>query len=242
MLGVIVLWMGLGKILGRYEVSGQDAAVLANLGLIKPVTPATAPPPAAPTTPAATPPTGAPAKTGSLAPIIRLASQPAVKYTASDFQTPVKVRKLYTLTLALKAASEPGAKPDGSPKAPTWPKALADGDWPVHLAWTAAILETAGGVGLLLGLLTRLWAIGLAARMLAAMWLTQFGPAIQAGDAVLGFLPPHETFDTQAWRPFLLHFSLFMTALALVFLGPGRASVDHAIFAPTRTDDDDDVD
>jgi uncharacterized membrane protein YphA (DoxX/SURF4 family) len=173
---------------------------------------------------------------------IRLASQTvgAAKYTAADFNTPVKVRKLYTLALAIIAAAEPGVTSDGTPRPALWPKALADGEWPVYLAWTAAVVETVGGVGLLLGLLTRVWAVAFAGRMLIAIWLTQIGPAVQAGDAVLGFLPAHDAFDSEKWRPLILHFVLLMSSVALLFLGPGRASLDHAIFAPARTDDDDD--
>lgn len=243
MLGVIVLWMGLGKILGRYDVQGQDAAILGNLGIITPVT-AAAPPVATPP-PSTQPDRG---KNGAQSPQpefnIRLASQTAIpaKYTAADFQTPVKVRKLYTIALAIRAAAEPPPTSDGTPRTPTWPKALADGQWPIYLAWTAAIVETVGGVGLILGLLTRFWALLFAGRMLVALWLTQIGPAVQSGDALLGFLPNHDAFDSEKWRPLILHFVLMMSAFALLFLGPGRASLDHAIFAPARTDDDDDDD
>jgi uncharacterized membrane protein YphA (DoxX/SURF4 family) len=161
------------------------------------------------------------------------------KYTAQDFGTPVKVRRLYLIALTIKAASEPGATRDGTPKRPMWPAALADGQWPVYLAWTAALVETLAGVGLLLGLLTRLWAALVAGRMAVSLWLVQIGPAIQSGDALLGFLPNHPAFDIDKWRPLVLVFALLMTSLALLFLGPGRASLDNAIFAPNRRDDDD---
>ena len=243
MLGVILLWMGLGKILEKFEVQGSQAAILANMGAFTPASATPAPPkpatpPAAPTTaPEPKPKDGAQAPAS---PTIRLTSQATgPKYRSADFPTPVKVRNLYALALTIKGAAEPGATSDGSPKMPTWPQSLASDNWPVYLAWTAAILEVLSGIGLLLGLLTRLWALSMAARMFAAIWITQIGPAIQTGDTVLGFLPAHPTFDLEKWRPLAFLFCLLMSSLALLFLGPGRASLDHAIFAPSQPDDDD---
>lgn len=242
MLGVIVLWMGLGKLLGTFEVDGQRAATLANMGVI---TPASAKPaePAKPaeTKPAETkPPEG---KTGARAPLgysITLVAQPAKgQYTAADFPEPVKVRTLYVLALYLASVGEP--LPDGKPPATIVPAMFTKAPWPVYLAWTAAVIETLAGVGLLVGLMTRLWALLLAGRMLAAIWLVLIGPAIQSGHTVLGFLPDYPAFDAEKWKAPMLQFALLMASAALLFLGPGRASLDHAIFAPPREDDDEEA-
>ncbi len=243
MLGGILLWMGLGKILDTFGVDGVPAAMLANMGVITPASPA------APATPPATPPsapTPEKPKDGALAPggdsAIVLASQttPATPhYQSTDFPKPIQVRKLYTIALAIKVASEPGAGPSGTAKSPYFPTALASGSWPVNIAWACALTETLAGVGLILGLLTRLWALLIVGRMAAAIWITQIGPAREAGDAILGFLPNHAVFDAEKWRPLALQLSLLFSALALLFLGPGRGSLDHAIFSQPRTEDDD---
>jgi uncharacterized membrane protein YphA (DoxX/SURF4 family) len=240
MLGVIVLWMGLGKILTKYEVDGPKAAALANMGVIAP--------PASPTpkTPPKSPDTQAPkpdSKTGaqiSGSPAITLVQQTAKApgtYKPEDFPDPVEVRTLYQLALAIHDAAEAKDK-DGKPVMTIWPEALAKGAWPAYIAWGAAVIETLAGVGLLVGLLTRLWALCLTCRMLAAIWLVTVGPAIRSGNTVLGFLPNQPAFDVEKWKTPMLQFALLMTAAALLFLGPGRASLDNAIFAPKREDDD----
>jgi uncharacterized membrane protein YphA (DoxX/SURF4 family) len=250
-IGAIVLWMGLGKILETYEVQPTEAAILANMGAIKPSPSPSAPPsnspPTAPspaTTPA-TPPTSTPDKPsgGSAAatPSIHLASQATqTRYSALDFPNPVRVRKLYTIALAIHAAANPGSTPSGTTRSPLWPASLGNGEWPMYLAWTCAIGESLAGVGLIIGLLTRWWALLIAGRFLVALWVSHIGPATQSADALFGFLPNHATFDYEKWRPLVHQTVLAVTALALLFLGPGRASLDHAVFAKPRPDDDDD--
>lgn len=254
MLGGILLWMGLGKILDTFETDGAPAATLARMGVITPASakpaapPSPASSPATPTTPGA--PKEAPKETpkGGAAGAahdfgVRLVAQTAgtTPYRAEDFPTPVKVRKLYMIALAIEAAANPKPGPGANPPPKTSfvPAALGSGSWPVKLAWACAVGEAISGVGLLLGLLTRTWALLMAGRMLAAIWVTQVGPSLDLPNATLGFLPPHATFDSEAWRPFAFQFALFMSSLALLFLGPGRASLDHAVLAKPRPEDDD---
>lgn len=157
-------------------------------------------------------------------------------YTAADFPEPVKVVRGMALALMLDDAAHPKARADGSTPTPLWPATLAGKPWPVVLAWAAIFTEIIGGALLLLGLFTRLAAMGIAGTTVVAMWLTQLGPAIQAGGATLGFLPAHDTFDVAAWQPLMWQFSLLGASLALVFLGSGPAGLDAAIFGgPTRT-------
>jgi uncharacterized membrane protein YphA (DoxX/SURF4 family) len=243
MLGGIVLWMGLGKIMGKFEVDGQRAATLANMGVT--LAPVALPKATEPAKPAETP-KPSDSKGGAQVPrnpAVTLVSQQtnAAKspgqYTAADFPNPISVRTLHVLSLSIADAAQSKDK-DGNPVPSIWPEALAKGPWPVYIAWTAAIVETLAGVGLLVGLLTRLWALLLTGRMLAAIWLATIGPAIRSGHAVLGFLPDYPTFDAEKWKTPMLQLALLATAAALLFLGPGRASVDHAIFAPPREDDD----
>lgn len=112
---------------------------------------------------------------------------------------------------------------------PLWPDRLAQKPWPLALAWAATLTEIIAGALLVLGLFTRLSALGLASTMAVAMWLTEIGPAIQSGTAQLGFLPGYAMMDP-AWQHIMLQFSLFAAAMALVFLGAGAASLDAAIF------------
>ena len=65
--------------------------------------------------------------------------------------------------------------------------------------------------------------------MLGAIWLTTIGPAIQSGNAALGFLPNNDTFDIAAWTPVFFQFTVLMSALALLFVGPGMLSFDRLL-------------
>ena len=267
-LGVIFLWAGLGKVSQTIEVSGESAATLANMGVLGPVPaapsattkpeptkPAEATPPetkpAEPKAPEAKPPTppepkpetkpggGTAGRTVGSARIVLVHQQPAPRtFTGADFPAPVPVRSLYMLSLMLKNAAHPGPESGGTMS--LWPARLGDGSWPVYLAWAVAITELAGGLCVLLGLLTRLAALGLAGVMIGAMWLTEIGPAIQRGHAVLGFLPDYAAFDGMKWQPLMMQFALCAAALALAFCGPGRLSLDTALLSGGSREDDED--
>jgi hypothetical protein len=61
------------------------------------------------------------------------------------------------------------------------------------------------------------------------MWLLLIGPAWRAGDAVLGFLPRHDPWDTAFWMNPLWILALLSMNLALVFLGAGSISLDRPL-------------
>jgi putative oxidoreductase len=254
MLGIVFVYAGFGKVSQPMVVSGQQAADLANMGVIVPPAaipetlkppetkapeakpPETRPTEAKPPEPKPAAPTG---PTGALDPhrgsIVPVRWQGGLKiYTAADFPSPVQVKLLYSLALMLRSDAAPEAG-----KMPLWPPPLGAGETPVYLAWAVAVTELGGGVCLLLGLLTRVSALGIAAVMLGAMWLTEFGPAIQKGDTVLGFLPNRPVFD-MGWQTLMLQFSLLASALALAFCGPGRLSLDRALLSGRGEDDDED--
>lgn len=151
-------------------------------------------------------------------------------YTAADFPEPVEVFKGMNIALLIDSAANPKPRADGTTPMPLWPAQASGAPWPVVFAWAAACTEILAGALLILGLFTRLSALGLAGTMVVAMWLTQIGPAIQQGGATFGFLPPHATFDIAAWQPLLWQFSLLASSLALFFLGSGPAGLDAAIF------------
>jgi putative oxidoreductase len=76
-----------------------------------------------------------------------------------------------------------------------------------------AVLELAGGIALILGLLTRPLAILLMLDMLGAMFLVHAPAGVFA--------------DKGGYELVLL---LAVAALAIALVGPGRISVDHALF------------
>lgn len=216
MLAMIFIWAGLGKVLDHMVVEGETAAKLANIGVISP------------------PADGRGAKAANHI------------HTAAEFKEPVRVLRVHGLTLRIYDAAHPpaAASPaeNGKPLRPYWPTSLAEGSWPSILAWTVAFTEIVGGLCLLFGLLTRFWAFSVAGVMLGAIWLTQLGPNIQVGNTVIGFLPAYDRFSPPAWQALMYQFALLMSAFALVFLGAGRASLDHVLFGPARDEDDDDDD
>lgn len=157
------------------------------------------------------------------------ASGSSPSYSASDFEGATKVKTGLTIALAVADGAVAPTREDGTKSIPLVPSRLAQKPWPVVLAWTATLTELIGGALLVIGLFTRLSALGISFTMLVAMWLTEIGPAIQSGKTSLGFLPAYEPF-TGEWMMLSFQFALFAAASAVLFLGPGAASLDAAIF------------
>lgn len=122
---------------------------------------------------------------------------------------------------------------------PLVPEALGNKPWPVTLAWAATITEIVAGVFLLIGFITRFSALGVGGVMLGAIWMTELGPAIQAGATMLGFLPAYEVFSPDAWKTLLWQFALMTMALGVVFSGAGALSLDRVLFGPVGGAEDD---
>jgi uncharacterized membrane protein YphA (DoxX/SURF4 family) len=254
MLAVIFIFAGLVKMSASIPVEGEDAAILANLGVITPAQATNVAPPPAPTSPAPTGPAAPTAPTeeppkpsgmgpGSSGAAIVLVRQAGPKgYTAADFPKPVNVLSVYGLAAMLYKAAHPATPATGGAAMPLWPAAIGERPWPVYLAWAVAITELVGGAALLLGLFTRVMALAVAGVMIGAIWLTQIGPAIQAQQTRLWIIPDRPIMDPQ-WQGLFLQVALLMSALALAFLGPGRASLDRAILGGPdgkKPDDEDD--
>jgi len=259
-LAVTFFWAGLGKVVETQEFQGDAAARLANMG-IEPMVAAPAPSEdaspsesdlpveplnaeargeadasafvrtqdTAPVPPAVDPPPALPDPTPSIP------APPAPLYTSADFPEPVSFKRVHGLALLVDRAANPSPNPDGTVPEPFWPAWAGQNSWPVVLAWAAVATELLGAVLLVFGFLTRLAGLSLAGTMVAAAWLTQIGPAMQAGDTVLGFLPSYAAFDVAAWTPLLWQFALFGAGLALLFSGGGALSLDRV----GRRDDDD---
>ncbi|MFO0832450.1 MAG: DoxX family membrane protein [Phycisphaerales bacterium] len=303
-IGVTFIWAGLGKLEGEMRVSGEPAAILANMGLhiarknaqpspadaqptapapdanpadvqpppvdrasapgatapAGPNPPATETPGAQPAT-AATPPAanapqpvlpegqspeqprpGAPGPEvtkqdtnamGSAPPLTPSAAAKVQRtYLATEFPKEFAVKRVYGLALMLHRAAHPAPRADLTEPSRLWPQRMGRGTWPLFFAWSVAICEVVGGVCVLTGLLTRVSAVGLACVMIAAMWLTEVGPAVQAGTTVLGFIPDRDWLAVDQWKTLFWQFSLVMGALALAFLGSGALGFDRKLFPP----------
>ena len=171
----------------------------------------------------------------------RRAAAPAyvLRYTADDAPPPITAAdypfggstpSVYQIALLLDTAANPGLDADSNPIPRTLPAVVSTSPWPAVLSWAAAITEILAGLMLLVGLLTRLGALAVIGIMLTAMWLTQFGPAIQSGHAFLGFLPDTPMTNMYAWQPFLFQLAMAAAAFAVLFLGSGAVGFDAAIF------------
>ncbi|QOJ00028.1 MAG: DoxX family membrane protein [Phycisphaeraceae bacterium] len=142
------------------------------------------------------------------------------------------VRRMHAaVTLPLLRAATPVSVGD-RPALVAWPDWAAGKQAP-RLAWAASIADLVFGVFLILGILTRLASLGVAFHAAAGIWLTVLAPAIQARDTVLRFLPNRHAWDMEFWMPHAGLLALLTLALALVFIGPGPASMDRALFRQT---------
>ena len=238
-LGVTFLWAGMGKIEGRMGVQGANAATLANMGVVELIQRA-APDPPPPTilTPDAPKPTPEPKiptpeskPAPPTAPVVPALVGPQ-QLKAVHYPEPISVARVYGMALLLKNAAFPALTDRPTPPRALWPKALAGGKWPLIIAWSVAVAEIACGVGVLLGLVSRVASWGIVTIMLGAIWLTQVGPALQTGNTMLGLLPKYELYSVDSWTPLLWQLSLLSSALALALMGPGPIALDRRLFPP----------
>lgn len=274
--GVVLVWAGLGKCCHTMPVQGERAAALANLGLLTPpgagTTQAPASPSAAPPTPAAEPekagqPGDGPsvqAEPGFEFVLVRTAAGQAAKpvpepapsktepaprrtaptYTSADFPNAVEVKRWHGVALALH---EGQMNAQGRRLVPA--PIATNGSVLRVLALSVSWIELIGGCALVIGAMTRMFALLGLSVVGGAMWLTQIGPALGAKDALLGVLPSPRLADpalaTTAWAPFLLQLLTAACCFALVLLGPGRLSADHWFWGDkpaAGSDDEDDAD
>lgn len=158
-------------------------------------------------------------------------------YSGADFPNETSVRAVYGIALLVHSSANPAPAANGTSGMPLLPARLGEGRWPVYLAWAAAVAELVGGLFVLVGLMTRFASLNLAVTMAVAMWLTKIGPAIQANDTLLGFLPNHPAFARDAagnaiHAVLMWQFILLCAALSLVFSGAGALSFDRALLPP----------
>ncbi len=115
-----------------------------------------------------------------------------------------------------------------------WPKIQHPTEWmnaaptPPHpyLQAAAAVAEFGGGISLILGFLTPLFAFLLACTMASAIGMAH----LPAGDPFVAM-----NMRGQPYAPsFELAAAYFAVAVAVLFVGPGQFSLDWCLFGPRR--------
>ena len=96
---------------------------------------------------------------------------------------------------------------------------------PVVAAWATSIVELVGGTLLLVGLLSRIWALGLATIMGVAFALTSWPVVSTVGPFDLGLVDFHRAASQLA---------LGVLAIGIVLGGAGAVSIDQGIFGRPR--------
>lgn len=230
--GLTFLWAGAGKFRGEALVAGEDAATLANMGVLTPLgkagsAPATTPP----DRPAPKEPLPADTKKPPPLAALNLQVTPSPTYTAADFPAPVKTTRVYSIAAMLARGAAPAVRADGTTMPKTWPPMLAGGRLPIYFAWAAALSELLGGGLLVVGLLTRVAGLATAGTMAGALWLTQIGPAIQQGNTRLGFIPNLDLYalDASGYTGLLWPLVLLAACLALALQGGGALALDNIL-------------
>jgi uncharacterized membrane protein YphA (DoxX/SURF4 family) len=106
---------------------------------------------------------------------------------------------------------------------------------PVHekwLTWAAAYTELIGGVMMFVGLLSRLWGLGLSAVMCVAFYMTSLQPPMEVHKHITDFFtwamdPMHST-------TLFMQLSMFVLAFGIVLTGAGPLSIDRMFFGGPR--------
>jgi putative oxidoreductase len=98
---------------------------------------------------------------------------------------------------------------------------------PAFLGYVAAWSELVGGVLLIVGLLTRLDALLLAGTMFVAAFIVQLPEALYE-------VPPDAIRTFVAMRAIELPLAMFAICVAILLIGPGRASLDHLLRIEAR--------
>ena len=98
-----------------------------------------------------------------------------------------------------------------------WMNAMGGSSVPSFLQAVAAVAEFGGGIALILGLLTPLAAFGLVCQMIGAL--------------VLAHIPQGHPFVSQDGPSYELPLIYLVMSVMLIFLGPGKWSLDAVLFA-----------
>ncbi|MFO0828178.1 MAG: DoxX family protein [Phycisphaerales bacterium] len=124
---------------------------------------------------------------------------PAGSGPAAQGGEPVKARQLYRVSLMVDKMG--------------W-------QYPVVLGWVAALTELVGGALLFVGLLARVWALGLAVTMGVAFYLT----SLSSYTGAIGFF---RDFPINDYNRFAAQAALFALAVGVLLSGAGAPSFDR---------------
>lgn len=252
LLAVTFIWAGAGKFFAQDEYVGERAYALYEMGVIPgPAGTVTDPAPEEPADEGgdegageADPAGGTGGQIGlAYSGTVRLVAQDeaATTYTVADFDEPIEKMRVLGVAVQLYQGAHPGFEEGTStPRRVIVPQWAAGSKTPVYLAYAVGVTELIGGALVLVGLLTRLSALGLVGTMAGAMWLTIFGPAMQSGNALLGFLPNQSVFPIEDWSVPLWLFALIAASASLVLTGAGSLSLHGFLFGSRAEDDEDD--
>lgn len=259
-LAVTFLYAGMGKFWGPIELTPEQVASLDAIQADAPSPPASeepARPPAEDNPPDGETPAPPPAGSGTttMNPHSEFltgeqAAQPLLMRVQDGMTATIeRVPSTYHVVDLLTIIIDAQATPDDSGRA-LLPSFMGHGKWPRWIAIAVGVIELVGGVMMVIGLFTRLWALGLAGVMIGALWMTSIGPVVIMNEpgwpSFMPFLPAVQDFSQSAWQTWLWQFALLCVALSVACLGAGRPSLDHFLFAPPRkkhvdTDSSDDA-
>ncbi|MDZ4830521.1 MAG: DoxX family protein [Phycisphaerae bacterium] len=209
-LAAVFIPAGYHKVMDDADFSGGEAKRLRELNVVASAAeppiqfaslvqnvPTAVPTAAPPTAPAAAP-TSTPSK-----PTTDESPTPAASGTpVAPGGEPLKARQLHRVTLMVDKMG--------------W-------QYPVVLGWVAALTELVGGVLILVGLFSRIWALGLAITMAIAFQLT----SIASYTSTSGYF--HEM-PISDYTRFAAQAALFALAFGVVLTGAGGFSLDRVMF------------
>lgn len=144
------------------------------------------------------PPAAKPAEATSVQPIAPKAQTPPVD---DGFMRPAAAR----ITLQLRESGFEG--------------------WSEPVAWGAAVVQLLGGVLILVGLLTRLWAFLMAAMLGASFWLT----SVQ-GSGMFDQNPFDWAANGAAFQEMFFTLAMFVLAFGVLMTGPGMLALDKLLW------------
>lgn len=227
LVGITFLWAGLGKVIEFAEPNEQQTIDFIAMGVLEPTEPTVVLPPEA--------------EDGVLA------ESDADEALANELvlgeANTIRVRRVHMISWLVYHNAQPRIDEEtGEERAGLLPGFLAQGIWPRFMGWMAAVTEILASIAVLVGLLTRFFAITLAGVISMASWLTAIGPAIQSGNANLGFLPAGSFYDPAVMSGVFWQFALLVACLSLLLTGAGWLSLDHRLFSGPKVVSDEDED
>jgi len=220
-LALAFITTGYAKLFTAAQFNAEQATVLRNLGVV--VSAEDSPVAAGPATDVLpvrlqqAPSPTQPAEGGESAPVeavddLRQGEEPSAAVSEPPLaEGTYKAQRLHQVTLLCSHVS--------------WP-------YPHVLGWIAAITELVGGVLLFFGFFSRLWGLGLAMGMGAAVYLVSGQAYLDAGP--LAVAAGAGGCEYEVFNLLFTQLGLFVLALGIFLTGPGPVSVDRLLFGARK--------